>query len=49
VPVKTGISDGKHVEIVGGELKAGDRVAVQYRATGSGGGSGAAGGRMRAF
>lgn len=49
VPVKTGISDGKHVEIVGGELKAGDRVAVQYRATGGGGGSGAAGGRMRAF
>jgi len=46
VPVKTGISDGKHVEIVGGELKAGDRVAVQYRAAG---GSGAAGGRMRAF
>lgn len=46
VPVQTGLSDGKYVEIIGGELKPGDRVAVQYRATG---GSGAAGGRMRAF
>jgi hypothetical protein len=38
------------VEIVGGELKAGDRIAVQNRATGGpGGGGGAGGSRMRAF
>ncbi len=50
VSVKTGISDGKMVEIVGGELKAGDRIAVQNRATGGpGGGGGAGGSRMRAF
>ncbi len=50
VSVKTGISDGKMVEIVGGDLKAGDRIAVQNRATGGpGGGGGAGGSRMRAF
>jgi HlyD family secretion protein len=41
VSVKTGLADNRTVEITSGELKAGDRVAVQSRlAEGAGGGSG---------
>lgn len=51
VTIQTGISDGKYVEITGGELKAGDRVALQNRvADGSkGGGAGGTAPRVRAF
>ncbi|MFO1319367.1 MAG: efflux RND transporter periplasmic adaptor subunit [Burkholderiales bacterium] len=52
VPVQLGITDGKFVEVTGGELKAGDRIALQNRVgDGSKGGGPAAGGapRVRAF
>lgn len=50
VTLQTGISDGKFVEVTGGELKAGDRVALQNR-VGDGSKGGGAGGapRVRAF
>lgn len=46
VPVQTGLTDGKQVEIVSGDVKVGDRVAVQSR-LGDGGTQAAP--RMRAF
>lgn len=51
VTIQTGLSDGKMVEVTGGELKAGDRVATQNRVPDSGGGAPAAGQqpRVRAF
>ena len=51
VTVQTGISDGKFVEVTGGELKEGDRVAVQNRVSDKGGALSSSGGapRMRAF
>jgi len=52
VTIQTGLSDGKMVEVTGGELKAGDRVATQNRiADGSGGASptGSQQPRVRAF
>jgi HlyD family secretion protein len=47
VQVQTGLTDGKQVEIVSGELKAGDRVAVQSKLADGPGGTGTP--RMRAF
>lgn len=51
VTIQTGLSDGKMVEVTGGELKAGDRVATQNRVPDSAGGAPAAGQqpRVRAF
>lgn len=50
VTIQTGLSDGKFIEVTGGELKAGDRVATQNRvADGSGSGSGQPAPRVRAF
>jgi HlyD family secretion protein len=50
VTIQTGLSDGKMVEVTGGELKAGDRVATQNRvADGGGSGSGQPAPRVRAF
>jgi HlyD family secretion protein len=51
VAIQTGLSDGKMVEVTGGELKPGDRVATQNRVPDSGGGAPAAGQqpRVRAF
>ena len=47
VAVQTGLTDGKQVEIVSGELKVGDRVAVQSKLGDGTTGTGAP--RMRAF
>ena len=52
VTIQTGISDGKQVEVKGGDLKAGDRVATQNRVTDAAPGAGNQGGatsRVRAF
>ena len=50
VTIQTGLSDGKFIEVTGGELKAGDRVATQNRvAEGAGSGSGQPAPRVRAF
>lgn len=46
VQVETGISDGRFVEITGGDLKEGERIAVQARAPDNASGSSR---RMRAF
>ena len=49
VSVKTGLADNRTVEITSGDIKAGDRVAVQTRLTeGASGGSGRPS-SMRAF
>lgn len=51
VTIQAGLSDGKMVEVTGGELKAGDRVATQNRVPDSGSGASPAGQqpRVRAF
>lgn len=53
VSVKTGLADNRTVEITSGDIKVGDRIAVQTRLTEGGtGGSGGGSGRpssMRAF
>ena len=51
VAIQTGLSDGKMVEVAGGELKPGDRVATQNRVPDGGSGAPAAGqpSRVRAF
>ena len=50
--IQTGLSDGKFVEVIGGELRAGDRVAVQNRASDKAPGGAGLGGpapRVRSF
>lgn len=49
VPVKTGLTDGKLVEIVDGALKPGDRVAVQSKLQDGAGTGGGQRPPMRAF
>ncbi len=47
--IQTGLSDGKLVEVTGGDLKVGDRVATQNSVADGNGGSGKPPGRVRAF
>jgi HlyD family secretion protein len=49
VNIQTGLSDGKFLEVTGGEVKAGDRVATQNRVADGAGGSSTAPPRVRAF
>jgi HlyD family secretion protein len=52
IPIKVGLSDGKFIEVTEGELKPGDRIAVQNRVTDAPPGAAPGGGggqRMRAF
>ncbi len=53
ITIQTGISDGKQVEVKGGDLKVGDRVATQNRivdaAPAGGANQGPASSRVRAF
>lgn len=49
INIQTGLSDGKFLEVTGGELKVGDRVATQNRVADGAGGSSTAPQRVRAF
>jgi HlyD family secretion protein len=49
INILTGLSDGKFLEVTGGELKVGDRVATQNRVADGAGGSSTAPQRVRAF
>jgi len=49
IPVKTGIRDGKHTQLIEGELKAGDLLVIEEVRRANGGSGGSSGPRMRLF
>jgi HlyD family secretion protein len=49
VPIQVGLSDGRLAEVTGGELAAGDRVAVQQKVADGGGSSRSGPTRVRGF